>query len=179
MATIPNLLGRKVGMTRYFMADGKNIPVTIVKVGPCTVTQVKTVGTDGYAAVQIGMEDIKPRRSSLPLIAHDAKAGTAPKRFHREFRCKDDAEAGSFTAGQVIDVSAYEGVKFVDVIGTSKGTDSRARWSATTSRACAPRTAPSGSTARRARSARTAPTVAMVRRSRRERRWPDTWAMPA
>jgi len=85
MATIPNLLGRKVGMTRFFMPDGKNIPVTVVKVGPCTVTQVKTVGTDGYAAVQIGMEDLKPRRSSLPLIAHDAKAGTSPKLFHREF----------------------------------------------------------------------------------------------
>jgi large subunit ribosomal protein L3 len=121
MATIPNLLGRKVGMTRFFMPDGKNVPVTVVKVGPCTVTQVKTVGTDGYAAVQIGMEDIKPRRSSLPLIAHDAKAGTSPKRFHREFRCKDDAEASSFTAGQVIDVSALECLKFVDVVGTSKG----------------------------------------------------------
>jgi len=121
MPVTPYLLGRKVGMTRYFTADGKNIPVTVVQAGPCVVTQVKTLGTDGYAAVQLGMEDIKPRRSTMALIAHDAKAGASPKRFHREFRVADDAAAGEFTPGQVIDVSAFEGVKFVDVIGTSKG----------------------------------------------------------
>lgn len=118
---MPVLLGKKVGMTRYFMADGKNIPVTVVQAGPCFVTQVKTSDKHGYSAVQIGMEDIKPRRSSQAVIGHDAKAGIAPKRMHREFRCKDDAEANGFTAGQEMTVAILDGVKFVDVIGISKG----------------------------------------------------------
>ncbi len=115
------ILGRKVGMTRYYTTDGKNIPVTVVQAGPCVVTQVKTAEKHGYSAVQIGMEDLKPRRSTMPVIGHDAKAGTAAKRIHREFRCADDAEANGYSAGQVLTVAALDGIKFVDVIGTSKG----------------------------------------------------------
>lgn len=115
------LIGKKVGMTRYFLEDGRNIPVTVLVAGPCVVTQVKTSDKHGYSAVQVGMEDVKARRSTLPLIAHDAKAGTAPKRVHREFRCADDGEANGYTPGQVLTVAALEGIKFVDVIGTSKG----------------------------------------------------------
>ncbi|MFO0828271.1 MAG: 50S ribosomal protein L3 [Phycisphaerales bacterium] len=123
MAAAPRvaLIGKKIGMTRYFTTDGKNVPVTIVQAGPCVVTQVKTADKHGYSAVQIGMDDVKARRSTMPEIGHDAKAGTSPKRIHREFRCADDGEAGNYTAGQVLTVAALDGVKFIDVIGTSKG----------------------------------------------------------
>ena len=115
------ILGRKVGMTRYFTEDGRNIPVTVIAAGPCFVTQIKTSDNHGYSAVQIAMEDIKPRRSTMPLIGHDAKAGVSPKRFHREIRCADDAEAQQYQLGQEIKVDALADQKFVDVIGTSKG----------------------------------------------------------
>lgn len=115
------IIGRKVGMTRWYLEDGRNIPVTVIAAGPCAVTQVKTVENDGYAAIQIAFEDVKPRSSSMPVIGHDAKAGVTPKRVHREVRMNDDAAAGAFAPGQSIDVSAFEKIKFVDVIGTSKG----------------------------------------------------------
>ncbi len=112
------LLGRKIGMSRYFLEDGTNVPVTIIEAGPCVVTQVKSEETDGYNAIQIGYEDMKPSRATMPIIGHDAKAGTAPKRFHNEATVDnvDDVELG-----QMLDVSLFEDVKFVDVIGTSKG----------------------------------------------------------
>src|SRR5688572_8960013 len=115
------ILGRKVGMTRYFTEDGRNVPVTVIQAGPCAVTQVKTVESDGYSAVQLAYEDIKPRRSTQQLISHDHKAGTSPKRFHREVRLNDDKEVGQFTLGQTVDVGVFEGIRFVDVVGTSKG----------------------------------------------------------
>ena len=87
----PFILGRKVGMTRYYTEDGKNIPVTVLQVGPCVVTQVKTSESDGYSAVQFAFEDVRPRLSPMPLIGHDAKAQTAPKRLHKELRLDDDA----------------------------------------------------------------------------------------
>ena len=112
------LLGRKIGMSRYFLEDGTNIPVTVVEAGPCVVTQVKTEDTDGYNAVQIGFEDVRPGRATMPIIGHDAKAGTAPKRFHREVRLEEETE---LEPGQSLDVSVFEEVMFVDVVGTSKG----------------------------------------------------------
>jgi large subunit ribosomal protein L3 len=80
------------------------------------VTQVKTTDTEGYDAVQIGYDDIKPRRSTMPLIGHDHKAGSGPLRTHREIRGEADVELGDR-----IDVSVFEGVMFVDVLGRSKG----------------------------------------------------------
>ena len=115
------LLGRKVGMTRWFLEDGRNIPVTVIEAGPCIVTQVKTTEADGYSAVQLGFEDVKPRLSTMPVIGHDAKAGTSVKRFHREFRCENDDEAAGYEAGQSLDVSDLEGTLYVDVTGVSKG----------------------------------------------------------
>ena len=115
------ILGRKVGMTRYFLEDGKNIPVTVIEAGPCVVTQVKTSDRHGYSAVQIAFDDMKARNSTIPMIGHDAKAGSAPKRVHREIRVADDAVANGFQLGQTIDVSALEGTAYVDVVGTSKG----------------------------------------------------------
>lgn len=111
------LIGYKLGMTRYFTEDGVNIPVTVIQAGPCTVTQVKTEAQEGYGAIQVGFDPINPRRSTMPVIGHDAKAGTVPLRHHREIRC-DDA---SVELGDTLTVSCLEGVHYVDIIGTSKG----------------------------------------------------------
>jgi large subunit ribosomal protein L3 len=115
------LVGRKVGMTRYFTEDGKNIPVTVIEVGPCVVTQLKTVETDGYSAVQIGFEDMKARRSTRAQIAHDAKVGASPKRVHAEFRCDSDDEVAEYELGQILTVEALSHLVYVDVEGVSKG----------------------------------------------------------
>lgn len=112
------ILGKKIGMTRYFREDGHNDPVTVIEAGPCVVTQVKTDDTDGYVAVQLGYDDVKPRRSTMPVIGHDAKAETTPKRFHREFRVDD---VDGYELGGLVKVDSFDGVPYVDVIGTSKG----------------------------------------------------------
>lgn len=114
------ILGRKIGMTRIFDGDGKNVPVTIIEAGPCFVSQLKTQDADGYAAVQIAFEDVKARNSTFQLIGHDGKAGVTPKRFHREFRV-EESEAGDYQLGQAVTVENFEAIPFVDVIGTSKG----------------------------------------------------------
>jgi large subunit ribosomal protein L3 len=103
------------------MEDGTNIPVTVIEAGPCVVTQVKTTATDGYAAVQLAFDDAKARTSTQPVIGHDAKAGSAPKRVHRELRLDSDKDAETFTLGQAVTVGALDGIKFVDVTGRSKG----------------------------------------------------------
>lgn len=114
------LLGRKIGMTRLFDESGKNVPVTLIEAGPCYVGQIKTVQSDGYNAIQLAFEDVKARRSTIPLIGHDAKAGLTPKRYHRE--CSATAEEVELLVpGQSLTVEMFEDVKFVDVIGTSKG----------------------------------------------------------
>ncbi|MEC9372348.1 MAG: 50S ribosomal protein L3 [Planctomycetota bacterium] len=114
------LLGSKLGMTRLFDEEGASVPVTVIKVGPCVVTQIRTEENDGYSAVQIGYGDAKPRRATMPMIGHDAKAGTGPKRFHREFRV-DAKEAGNYELGQELTVEALANHAFVDVAGISKG----------------------------------------------------------
>ncbi|MHC4217657.1 MAG: 50S ribosomal protein L3 [Planctomycetota bacterium] len=115
------MLGRKIGMTRWFKEDGTNIPVTVIQAGPCAVTQVKTTTADGYSAVQLAFEDVRPRRTTIPVMGHDAAAGVSPKRFHRELRLADDDAAGAFEPGQIVDVSTFEEVRYVDVTGISKG----------------------------------------------------------
>lgn len=115
------ILGRKIGMTRFFRPDGTNIPVTVIQAGPCVVTQVKTTATDGYPAVQVAFDDLKPRNSTQALIGHDAKAGAAPKRMHREIRLASDEEAAAYQLGQEIRLDALADLKFVDIVGTSKG----------------------------------------------------------
>lgn len=114
------LLGRKLGMTRYFREDGTNIPVTVIEVGPCIITQIRTPDVDGYAAVQIGFGEAKARNTPIPMIGHDAKAGTTPKSTHLEFRV-DEKELGNYELGQALTVEALGSTAFVDVIGTSKG----------------------------------------------------------
>lgn len=118
--SIAALLGRKVGMTRVYDANGVIIPVTVVQAGPCVVTQVKTAdGKDGYNAVQLGFEDIKERRQTKPVVGHCKKTGnTTPKRFFQEVRLTDKP---SVATGSTVDVSTFEGIKFVDVVGRTKG----------------------------------------------------------
>ncbi|MFN9134024.1 MAG: 50S ribosomal protein L3 [Phycisphaerales bacterium] len=114
------LLGTKLGMTRVYREDGVNVPVTVIQLGPCTVTQIRTGEKDGYSAVQIAFGSIKPRNSTQAVIGHDAKAGIEAKRYHREFRCSAD-DAAKFSVGQTLTVKDLEGQMFVDVTGTSKG----------------------------------------------------------
>lgn len=114
------MLGKKLGMTRVLTPEGVSVPVTVIECGPCVVTQLRTAETDRYTAVQIGFGEVKARRSTIPMIGHDAKAGTTPKRHHREFRV-DAGKLGDFTVGQVLTVKDLEGTLYVDVSGTSKG----------------------------------------------------------
>ena len=114
----PALLGKKVGMTRIYDEKGAIVPVTVVQVGPCNVTQVKTVESDGYNAVQIGYGDVKAKFSTFPLIGHTAKAGVGPRKHFREIRLKDATER---KAGDTVNVTSFDGVQYVDVQGTSKG----------------------------------------------------------
>lgn len=113
------LLGRKIGMSRYFTEEGKNVPVTVIQAGPCFVTQIKSKNDHGYSAIQIGFEDVEPGRTTMPLIGHDARAGVSPKKFHREVRLEADAKDAQL--GQQLTVEVFEGTKFVDVVGVSKG----------------------------------------------------------
>jgi large subunit ribosomal protein L3 len=118
---IPALLGRKVGMTQVFEESGECVPVTVVEAGPCVVLQVKAAdGTDGYRAVQLGFDDVKPHRSTLPEIGHARKASTAPKQFVREIRL---AEATDKAVGDTVTVEIFQEneVKYVDVVGVTKG----------------------------------------------------------
>jgi len=115
-----SLMATKLGMTRVYNDVGVSIPVTVLRVGPCFVTQLRTMDRDGYSAVQIGFGAIKPRNSTIPQIAHDAKAGAAPQRTHREFRVAE-ADLASYELGQELGVEVFADLKFVDVTGTSKG----------------------------------------------------------
>lgn len=114
----PALLGKKVGMTRVYNEKGSVIPVTVVQAGPCAVTQVKTVESDGYNAVQLGFGEIKPKFSNFPLIGHCAKSATSPRKHFHEIRLKQPT---TLAPGATVNVELFNEVKFVDVMGTSKG----------------------------------------------------------
>ena len=117
---MPGLIGKKVGMISVFGADGKNIPCTVVEAGPCVVTQVRTVETDGYAAVQLAYDEKKEKRTSKAEKGHFEKAGTTPKKKVVEFEANF---AGEVKLGDTLTVADVftEDIKFVDVVGTSKG----------------------------------------------------------
>ena len=104
-------------MTSVFSADGKNVPCTVIEVGPCVVTQIKTVEKDGYNAVQLGFEEAKEKNTTAPMAGHFKKAGTTPKRHLAEFT---DFE-GELNLGDSITVDIFEGVGFVEVVGACKG----------------------------------------------------------
>ncbi len=117
---MPGLIGKKIGMTSVFGADGKNIPCTVIEAGPCVVTQIRTVETDGYEAVQLAYDETTEKHASAPLMGHFKKAGTTPKRKLVEFPADFSRE---LKLGDVITVGDIlkEEVPFVDVVGTSKG----------------------------------------------------------
>ena len=112
------LIGKKIGMTQIFDANGNVVPVTVVEAGPCPVTQKKTEENDGYESVQLGFQDVKVERLSKPLKGHFAKADVAPKKVLREFRLSDVA---SVNVGDIIKADIFEVGDAVDVTGTSKG----------------------------------------------------------
>lgn len=114
------LLGRKVGMTQVFATDGELIPVTVLEIQPNTVMQVKTVETDGYSAIQLGVEDKREKLSTQPEQGHAKKANTASKRLLKEIRLTDE-EVVNYELGQAIDVSIFSVGEVVDVQGTTKG----------------------------------------------------------
>jgi large subunit ribosomal protein L3 len=104
-------------MTSVFSADGKNVPCTVIEVGPCVVTQIKSVEKDGYSAVQLGYDEAKEKNTSAPMQGHFKKAGTTPKRHLAEFTDFD----GELNLGDTITVDIFADAQYVDVIGTSKG----------------------------------------------------------
>ncbi|HJE38839.1 MAG: 50S ribosomal protein L3 [Candidatus Amulumruptor caecigallinarius] len=114
---MPGLLGKKIGMTSVFSADGRNVPCTVIEVGPCVVTQVKTVDTDGYDALQLGFIEKKEKHTTRPEQGHFKKAGVAPQRHLAEFKGFD----GEHKLGDTIKVDLFTENDFVDIVGISKG----------------------------------------------------------
>lgn len=114
---MPGLLGKKIGMTSVFSADGKNIPCTVVEAGPCVVTQVKTVEHDGYDALQLGFEEKKEKHTTKPEMGHFKKAGVAPQRYLVEFKGFE----GEYKPGDVLTAELFQADEYVDVAGTTKG----------------------------------------------------------
>ena len=112
------ILGKKIGMTQMFLSDGTMIPVTVIQAGPCPVVQKKTVGTDGYEAVQVGFCDIREKLVNKPIKGHFAKANVKPLRYLKEFKLDDTA---SMEVGQVIKADVFEVGDKVDISGKSKG----------------------------------------------------------
>jgi large subunit ribosomal protein L3 len=111
------IIGKKVGMTSIFDDSGKNIPCTVIEAGPCVVTQVRSVDTDGYAAIQLAYGEQKEKNTSGPLKGHFQKAGTTPKRRLVEFKSFEDEKS----LGDTVTVDIFAAGDFVDVVGTSKG----------------------------------------------------------
>ena len=114
---MPGLLGKKIGMTSVFSAEGKNVPCTVIEVGPCVVTQVKNVEKDGYEAVQLGYEEAKEKNTSAPMKGHFQKAGTTPKRHLAEFTGFEQ----ELNLGDTVTVDLFADATYVDVVGVSKG----------------------------------------------------------
>jgi len=111
------IIGKKIGMTSIFDANGKNIPCTVIEAGPCVITQVKTTETDGYNALQLGFEDQKESRVNMPTLGHFKKSKSTPKKKLVEFR---DFE-GDHKLGETLTVELFEEGEYVDVGGVSKG----------------------------------------------------------
>jgi large subunit ribosomal protein L3 len=116
----PGILGKKIGMTQVFRADGQAVPVTLLKAGPCVVVQRKTPANDGYDAVQLGLlEYVKPQRINKPLTGHVKKSGASGVKFLREFRLQPGQ--GDLKTGDRVLLDEFKAADMVDVIGVSKG----------------------------------------------------------
>jgi len=118
MGRTKGIIGRKIGMTQVFTEDGEMIPVTVIQAGPCYVTQVKTRETDGYEAIQLGFEQVDPKRLNKPELGHLQKRDLPPLRILREIRVEN---ARQYEVGQVVTVELFRPGEYVDVTGTSKG----------------------------------------------------------
>ena len=114
---MPGLLGKKIGMTSVFSAEGVNVPCTVIEVGPCVVTQVKTADRDGYEAIQLGFQDAKDKHTTRPLQGHFKAAGVTNKRHLAEFM----GFGSDYKLGDEITVELFTDTHYVDVHGTSKG----------------------------------------------------------
>lgn len=112
------ILGKKIGMTQFFRADGTMIPVTVIEAGPCPVIQKKTVGNDGYEAIQVGFCELREKLANKPQKGHFAKANVKAMRYLREFKLDD---AASYEVGQVLKADVFAEGDKVDISGTSKG----------------------------------------------------------
>jgi len=112
------ILGTKLGMTQVFDETGQVVPVTVVQAGPCVVTAVRTPGTDGYSAVQMGFGEIDPRKVTKPVAGVFEKAGLTPRRYLAELRTDDASE---YTLGQELTAEVFASWQYVDVTGQSKG----------------------------------------------------------
>jgi len=112
------IIGKKIGMTSIFDAEGNNIPCTVVEAGPCVVTQVKTVDSDGYTAVQLAFGEKKEKNTPSPMVGHFKKAGTTPKRSVIEFAADFEQE---ISLGDVVKCDIFQEGDFCEVVGTSKG----------------------------------------------------------
>ena len=115
---VSTILGRKLGMTQVWSEDDNLLPVTVIQAGPCTIAQIKSEETDGYAAIQIGFGDISDKHVNKPMAGHFAKAGVAPMKYLREVRVDDSSQ---YSLGDQVTVEAFNEVKRVDVTGISKG----------------------------------------------------------
>src|SRR5215208_1563781 len=116
---VTGLIGKKIGMTQLFSPDGTVHPATVLKAGPCVVSQVKTAAKDGYEAVQLGLVEARPHKENKPTQGHFKKAGVPPARVIREVRLKAGGEAPK--AGDQVNVSMFADGERVDIIGTSRG----------------------------------------------------------
>ncbi len=114
---MPGLIGKKIGMTSVFSTDGKNIPCTVIEAGPCLVTQIKTVATDGYEAIQLAFDEKREKSTTKAELGHFKKAGVTPKRSVVEFKGFEQ----ELNLGEEVKVDIFEENSFVDVTGTSKG----------------------------------------------------------
>ena len=117
-SSIKGIIGKKLGMTQVFDSNNHLVPVTVIEVGSCVVTQVRTPETDGYSAIQIAYGAVDPKRVSKPLAGHFAKAGVTPRRSVAEIRTLN---AGTYSVGQELGASLFEAGEIVDATGTSEG----------------------------------------------------------
>ena len=113
------LIGKKIGMTSIYDASGKQMPCTVIKAGPCVVTQVKTPEKDGYSAIQLAFEELKEKNCTKPMKGHFAKANTTPKRYVAEFSRFEEGSMKAF--GEILTCEVFAEGEFVDVVGISKG----------------------------------------------------------
>ncbi len=112
------IIGKKLGMTQVFLSDGTMIPVTVVKAGPCTVLQKKTVSRDGYSAIQLGFDEVAEKKLNKPILGHLKVANAKPLKVFKEFKLSD---AENYQPGQIVACDVFNADEFVDVTGTTKG----------------------------------------------------------